>query len=297
MRGVPHPLRSIPSEAPHRPSSERTIAIARPRTATMTRMPASSEPWVGRPLQRVEDDALLRGEGRFLDDLSPVAHSYHAAVVRSQLAHARIAVDASAALDAPGVIGVLTGADVERAVTALPGRDRQRHAAVRHRDRHGAVRRRADRRRRRARPLPRRGRGRARRRRLRPARRRARPGRRSGRRRSRPHVLVRRRRHGDGRGRPRPPPDVPRPSLHLHAGRVLRGRRRLGCDRRAADGLGELPGAVHAARRRGRRARAQGRPSPTAHAARLGRLVRDQVVGVRVHRADGARRHGTSACP
>jgi 2-furoyl-CoA dehydrogenase large subunit len=73
---------------------------------------ASSEPWVGRPLQRFEDDALLRGEGHFLDDLSPVAHSYHAAVVRSQLAHARITVDASAALDAPGVIGVLTGADV-----------------------------------------------------------------------------------------------------------------------------------------------------------------------------------------
>jgi 2-furoyl-CoA dehydrogenase large subunit len=73
---------------------------------------ASSESWVGRPLQRVEDDALLRGEGRFLDDLSPVAHSYHAAVVRSQLAHARITVDASAALDAPGVTGVLTGADV-----------------------------------------------------------------------------------------------------------------------------------------------------------------------------------------
>ncbi|WP_411278172.1 xanthine dehydrogenase family protein molybdopterin-binding subunit [Gaiella sp.] len=75
-------------------------------------MSASSEPWVGRPLQRFEDDALLRGEGRFLDDLSPVAHSYHAAVVRSQLAHARIEVDASAALDAPGVIGVLVGADV-----------------------------------------------------------------------------------------------------------------------------------------------------------------------------------------
>ena len=75
-------------------------------------MTASSEPWVGRPLQRFEDDALLRGEGRFLDDLSPVAHSYHAAVVRSQLAHARIVVDPSAALEMPGVVGVLTGEDV-----------------------------------------------------------------------------------------------------------------------------------------------------------------------------------------
>jgi 2-furoyl-CoA dehydrogenase large subunit len=73
---------------------------------------ASSEPWVGRPLQRFEDDALLRGEGRFLDDLSPVSHSCHAAIVRSQLAHAHVAVDSSAASAAPGVIGVLTGADV-----------------------------------------------------------------------------------------------------------------------------------------------------------------------------------------
>ena len=78
----------------------------------MTRCPTSSEPWIGRPLHRFEDDALLRGEGRFLDDLSPVSHTFHAAVVRSQLAHARIVVDPSAALAAPGVVGVLTGADV-----------------------------------------------------------------------------------------------------------------------------------------------------------------------------------------
>ena len=69
-------------------------------------------PWVGRSILRFEDDTLLRGEGRFLDDLVPVARPYHAAVVRSQLAHARIGVDASAALGQPGVVGVLTGADV-----------------------------------------------------------------------------------------------------------------------------------------------------------------------------------------
>ncbi len=73
---------------------------------------AEQATWVGRPLLRVEDDALLRGEGRFLDDLEPAAHAGHAAIVRSQLPHARITVDASAALEAPGVIGVLTGEDV-----------------------------------------------------------------------------------------------------------------------------------------------------------------------------------------
>jgi 2-furoyl-CoA dehydrogenase large subunit len=70
------------------------------------------EAWVGRALPRFEDAALLRGEGRFMDDLEPVPHACHAAVVRSQLAHARVAVDPSAALAAPGVVGVLTGEDV-----------------------------------------------------------------------------------------------------------------------------------------------------------------------------------------
>jgi 2-furoyl-CoA dehydrogenase large subunit len=48
-----------------------------------------------------------------MDDLEPFPHAGHAAIVRSQLGHARIvSLDVSAALDAPGVIGVLTGADV-----------------------------------------------------------------------------------------------------------------------------------------------------------------------------------------
>ena len=71
------------------------------------------EAWVGRALTRFEDEALLRGHGRFIDDLDPVPHAYHAAVLRSDLAHARIAsLEAAAALDAPGVLGVLTGEDV-----------------------------------------------------------------------------------------------------------------------------------------------------------------------------------------
>ena len=70
------------------------------------------ETWVGRSVLRVEDEALLRGKGRFMDDLEPVPHAWHAAIVRSQVAHARVAVDASAALDHPGVRGVLTADDV-----------------------------------------------------------------------------------------------------------------------------------------------------------------------------------------
>jgi 2-furoyl-CoA dehydrogenase large subunit len=69
---------------------------------------------VGRSQQRVEDAALLRGEGWFMDDLSPLPGIAHAAVVRSTLAHARIVgVDTAAAEAMEGVIGVLTGRDVE----------------------------------------------------------------------------------------------------------------------------------------------------------------------------------------
>ena len=58
--------------------------------------------WVGQPLQRLEDDALLRGAGRLLDDLYPIGNAGHAAVLRSQFAHARIIrLDPSSALDLP----------------------------------------------------------------------------------------------------------------------------------------------------------------------------------------------------
>jgi len=70
--------------------------------------------WVGRSLERFEDDALLRGKGRFIDDLEPVRHAWHAAIVRSQVAHAQVTLDVGSALEVPGVRGVLTGEDVAR---------------------------------------------------------------------------------------------------------------------------------------------------------------------------------------
>jgi 2-furoyl-CoA dehydrogenase large subunit len=80
------------------------------RTVTVT---VGTEPWVGRALPRFEDEALLRGAGRFIDDLDPVPNVRHAAILRSLLPHARInGMDATAALELPGVFGVLTGADV-----------------------------------------------------------------------------------------------------------------------------------------------------------------------------------------
>jgi carbon-monoxide dehydrogenase large subunit len=67
---------------------------------------------VGQPLRRKEDARLLRGRGRFSDDVSRPGQAY-AAMVRSPHPHARIvAIDAGAARRRPGVLGVFTGADL-----------------------------------------------------------------------------------------------------------------------------------------------------------------------------------------
>jgi carbon-monoxide dehydrogenase large subunit len=64
---------------------------------------------IGAPLRRVEDDALVRGAGRYAGDLAP-ERCLHAAFARSPYARARVrALDTSAAERMPGVRLVLTG--------------------------------------------------------------------------------------------------------------------------------------------------------------------------------------------
>ena len=64
---------------------------------------------------RVEDDALVRGLGRFVDD-APQPNQAYAAFVRSPHAHARIrSIDVAAARAAKGVVAVLTHKDIEAA--------------------------------------------------------------------------------------------------------------------------------------------------------------------------------------
>jgi 2-furoyl-CoA dehydrogenase large subunit len=78
----------------------------------------SSRPWVGQSIPRVEDAALLTGRGRFIDDLGVRPGTLHAAILRSPHAHASIvALELSAAKQAPGVVAVLSGDDV-KALTA-----------------------------------------------------------------------------------------------------------------------------------------------------------------------------------
>jgi carbon-monoxide dehydrogenase large subunit len=66
---------------------------------------------LGQPVPRFEDPRLIRGGGRYVDDLK-LPNMAYSCVLRSPHAHARIkSIDTSAAKAAPGVLLVLTGAD------------------------------------------------------------------------------------------------------------------------------------------------------------------------------------------
>jgi carbon-monoxide dehydrogenase large subunit len=67
---------------------------------------------IGQPLSRFEDKRLLRGAGRFIDDVALPRQGY-AYILRSPHAHARIVrLDLAAATAAPGVLGIFTEADL-----------------------------------------------------------------------------------------------------------------------------------------------------------------------------------------
>ena len=67
---------------------------------------------IGKSVPRKEDNRFITGKGRYTDDIKQVGQS-HAYFVRSPHAHADVvSIDVEEALSAPGVIAVLTGADV-----------------------------------------------------------------------------------------------------------------------------------------------------------------------------------------
>src|SRR5690348_1815698 len=69
--------------------------------------------WVGQRVPRKEEGRLLRGQGKFIDDIK-LREMLYLAFVRSPYAHARVVnVNTSAAEGLPGVVAVLTGREVE----------------------------------------------------------------------------------------------------------------------------------------------------------------------------------------
>src|ERR1700676_3953336 len=67
---------------------------------------------VGQSVLRKEDDALIRGKGRYTDDHAP-SPAMHALMLRSPHAHAKFTINASKARGLPGVGAVLIADDVK----------------------------------------------------------------------------------------------------------------------------------------------------------------------------------------
>ena len=74
---------------------------------------------IGQPVKRLEDIRLVRGRGRYQDDIN-IPGQTHAVFVRSTHAHARISkLDPSAATAMPGVVAVFTGEDIGDSLGAM----------------------------------------------------------------------------------------------------------------------------------------------------------------------------------
>jgi 2-furoyl-CoA dehydrogenase large subunit len=71
---------------------------------------------------RLEDARLLRGRGRYIDDLPTAANTLHAAIFRSPHAHAIIrSINVDTAKAVPGVFAVYTGRDIAEVLDPFPG--------------------------------------------------------------------------------------------------------------------------------------------------------------------------------
>ena len=108
---------------------------------------------IGQPVKRKEDSTLLRGQGRYTDDINLPNQAY-AYILRSTIAHGRIkSIDTAAAKAMKGVLAIYTGEDLKPYGTlqsALPfksrdGSDMKKPGRSSLRDRQGALRRRSDR--------------------------------------------------------------------------------------------------------------------------------------------------------
>ena len=90
--------------------------------------PAHLKFGIGQPVPRQEDPVLVRGEGRYTDDVNSDGQLY-AHFVRSPYAHGTIrSIDVEAARGMPGVVAVYTGHDLDqygalKCMIEMPGRN------------------------------------------------------------------------------------------------------------------------------------------------------------------------------
>jgi len=77
---------------------------------------------IGSPIERIEDLRFLTGRGQYVGDLA-VEGALHAVILRSPFAHGRIrGINTSAARALPGVVTVITAADIGESVPLIPMR-------------------------------------------------------------------------------------------------------------------------------------------------------------------------------
>ena len=73
---------------------------------------------IGQSIERFQDNALLSGRGRFVDNLGVKPGASHAAILRSPHAHARlIGINSDKASKLPGVRAIITRDDAKRHCT------------------------------------------------------------------------------------------------------------------------------------------------------------------------------------
>lgn len=80
-----------------------------------------TQTWIGARAPRKEDEALLTGRARFIDDLSPLPGLRYAAILRSPHPHAKIKkIDVSRARALRGVWDVSTGEEIAQLIGPVP---------------------------------------------------------------------------------------------------------------------------------------------------------------------------------
>ncbi len=76
--------------------------------------------YIGKSVKRVEDKRFITGQGNYTDDIK-IPNMVHAYIVRSPYAHAHVKnIDTAEALKVPGVVSILTGADIPEAIAGVP---------------------------------------------------------------------------------------------------------------------------------------------------------------------------------
>src|SRR6185437_507671 len=96
-------------------------ACLAPARAPITLPVMERRPYVGARVRKLRGDRFLSGRGRYLDDIE-LARTTHLAILRISHAHARIAVDASAAAAHRDALLVLTGESIAAISDPIPSR-------------------------------------------------------------------------------------------------------------------------------------------------------------------------------